>query len=327
MTEVSVPYTFVPGTKAKAEEVNANFNALKEAIGAKADKSGDVNQPLSVADATENSHAVNKGQFDKSQGELLEKSNMNRSNFCVKSANLTNGVADLLTYSTMTVSFKVGGSYSDLVTGHLDGKTVTRTELNPIDMSGKAEGTYNVFVPIEGDACVLKNAIYRQANAPTMLENDIWLDLSSEPLSAKKYNGSALDVFNDVPLGKVVVKNGAIASVETFAYNQNGYDLNSLSNDWRKAMPNYGKGTWKALNTPHQATCDGWVYAYCTTIREDSPYLYLSMDGQNWTPVDWAGVIPNSYANMSGIIIPMSKGTWYQVLTDSLIFYPCIGSN
>lgn len=73
-----IPYTFIAGTKAKAEEVNANFKAVQKSVDAnekaianvenevetKANISGDINNPFKVANATNTYEAVNLGQVN-----------------------------------------------------------------------------------------------------------------------------------------------------------------------------------------------------------------------------------------------------------------------
>ena len=43
MTTYRVPYTFVPGTKAKATEVNANFSSVMDLIEETNNNSADIN--------------------------------------------------------------------------------------------------------------------------------------------------------------------------------------------------------------------------------------------------------------------------------------------
>lgn len=73
-----IPYTFIAGTKAKAEEVNANFKSVQKYVDAnekaianvenevqnKANITGDINNTFKVANATDAHEAVNLGQVD-----------------------------------------------------------------------------------------------------------------------------------------------------------------------------------------------------------------------------------------------------------------------
>jgi hypothetical protein len=72
---LNIPNSFVAGTKAKAEEVNANFTAVKNfcdnletiagTISTKVSKSGDtMTGNLIIPAGTASDHAVNKSQLD-----------------------------------------------------------------------------------------------------------------------------------------------------------------------------------------------------------------------------------------------------------------------
>lgn len=81
MCAIDIPYTFVPGTKAKANEVNSNFNAFKTFVDqnevniaqnsldiqnlqdTKAELNGAIEQTFQVANPTNNYDAVNKQWF------------------------------------------------------------------------------------------------------------------------------------------------------------------------------------------------------------------------------------------------------------------------
>ena len=88
MTDSLIPYTFVPGTKARASEVNANFAAVAEAIntsnGAISNLSTEMNTAL-------------EGRLD------LGMSNSHNMTNCIVAA--PNGVAS---YSSLTITAKSG---------------------------------------------------------------------------------------------------------------------------------------------------------------------------------------------------------------------------
>jgi len=91
MTDYLTLTEFVPGTKAKAQEVNANFSAIKDALADKAALSGDSAQTFHVANATEDSHAINKGQLNNLSDDLTAEINKTSIKFCVKSGNISAG--------------------------------------------------------------------------------------------------------------------------------------------------------------------------------------------------------------------------------------------
>ena len=220
---------FIPGTKAKAEEVNANFSTLKDAINTKAAQDGDIAKTFNVANATATTHAVSKGQMDELAEDMVENVNAASDRFCVKSGNTSSGNADLFTYSGMNITLKVGGVYPNLVIANGNGKFSTITSVAVINMTGNANGTYNIFVKPTGEGYVLANTIYKQISRPTMVEGDVWLDMSVEPIKAIKYTGGADVEFLDVVIGKVIIASNTISSIETSRYNQNGYNINACT--------------------------------------------------------------------------------------------------
>jgi hypothetical protein len=90
--------------------------------------------------------------------------------------------------------------------------------------------TRNIFADEAGLLESIDNTIYRQPSAPTAFAtNDIWLNTSVEPLTAKKFDGSELADYAGIPVGVAYLSGGAVTSVSTFAYNQNGYQQNKNS--------------------------------------------------------------------------------------------------
>lgn len=315
---------FVPGTKAKAQDVNSNFQAVSVAILEKADKAGNSSQNFSVATATVATHAINKSQLDLLSTDLNSKINAVSTRFCVKSGNVTNGVGDLLGYSGMNVSFKVGGSYPSLVVSNARGTFSTFTSVGTLSMSGKPNGNHNIFINTSGNVYSLANNIYRQASRPTLIEGDVWLNTSSEPLRAIKYTGGSDVEFLDVPLGKVTISSGAITAVETFSYNQNGYDVTFRTQGYR--FPDYSSGVSKSWNTLYTAETDGWIYIYGNIVAGTA--LSLQIDGID-VFYNATTITPQNNAN-SGLV-PVCKNSTYRgiggVSTQVLKFYPTKGAN
>lgn len=86
-------------------------------------------------------------------------------------------------------------------------------------------GVKNIALQKTGAEIV--GSIFRQIAPPSNASNlDIWLDISIEPLKAYQYNGTTWSVYNGVPVGNVEVNNGELSNIRTFAYNQNGYNIN-----------------------------------------------------------------------------------------------------
>lgn len=80
-------------------------------------------------------------------------------------------------------------------------------------------GNYNVFASASGNAYILNNSTFYLPQTPTSAQaNDIWLDTSTEPIKAKKYNGSSWQEFNDVPIGSITIVNGVITTVQNLPF-------------------------------------------------------------------------------------------------------------
>lgn len=331
MAEYLTLTEFIPGTKAKAQEVNANFTALKDAVNEKALLHGDSALTFSVANATEVSHAVNKGQLDNLSTNLTAEINKTGIKFCVKSGNTSNGKGDLFSYSVLTITPKIGGAYPNLVFSDYRGVQTTITSAANISMSGKPDGAYNIFISPDDTFYTLNNTIYSQPARPTMLTGDVWFDTSVEPYNAIKYDGTNDIQFLDMPLGKATIANSLITAVETFPFTQNGNNVNtqtalksgtnlakSISNF---AMPNYASGVTKCWATTYQADTDGYVYV-CATFNST---LSVSTDNSTWHTVQYSNHNDQGFSGSS--FVPIPKGIYYKATggnCTSLVFYPCL---
>lgn len=292
---------FVPGTKAKAQEVNANFSILKDAINSKASKNGDSTQIFSVASATADLHAVNKKQLDTLANDFTAGLNKGSTKFCVKSGNLTSGKGDLFSYDVLRITPKIGGTYASLIFCDYEG-TVTTISSTPaaISMTGKPDGVYNIYIKADGTLYTLGNKIYRQPARPTMLDGDIWFNTSIEPLNCIKYDGTSDIKFLDMPLGKVTIANSIITALETFAFNQNGYNvnMNTLSGKFDYANP-----VNKSVNTNYTAECDGILYETGFSTEGNTT---ITIDGVAYTNIGYS--VQGEYV---GMFVPISKGQIY----------------
>lgn len=301
--------------------LKANETDMEAALAKKADLNGSTTQVFNVADATVSTEAINKGQLDNSietiNGEIIELEDSIKKldaavRFSLNSGNLdVKGDADLLSYSGSTLSFKVGGSYPNLVGTNANGKQFTRTIINPLDCSSSANGLYNVFVGEAGNAYMLKNTILTQPNQPTSaIANDVWLK-TLEPLSAYKYDGTTWNEFLDVPLGKVTIASNLITEVTTNPYNQNGYNIN------KQTVKKYDSG-WFAVTK-------GTVYTKTHGLGTSNiKYIILIADDTNGT--NQRPCIDYEYDNVLG-----DEG-WYAMTTtaNTLSFKTaggCVGAN
>ena len=321
--------TFVPGTKAKADEVNANFSALNTAITEKAQLNGDSTQTFLVADATSDEHAVNQGQLNDLSDNLADKINKTGRKFCVKSGNTTDGKGDLFSYSGYEITTKIAGTYDDLVIADYAGNQTTFSSApDTLSLAGNANGKYNIFINSDGELYILNNTIYKQVVRPTMVVNDIWLDTSVEPFKCVKYSGSSDITFSDVPLGKVTFQSNAITAIETFSFNQNGYDINiqspiPIGSSFATSIsdiiiPDYANAVSKTIGTLYTAESNGYLCVYASA-NSSSTYLYID----NFSTKVQGG---SGAANSSSALWVIGKDSTYKLTgSGSISFIPMKG--
>lgn len=203
MSNFTVPYTFVGGTKARAEEMNANFLAVKNELNTKVDKN--TNGSVVVGTATESTHAVNKGQLEGILDTgLSAKANNTLSNLTYdgnikfqympysfsKGAINSNGDPDLLDITDNTkVVFNVDEN-TPLIGVLASGENFERTSITDLVITNLADGIYNLFIGKDGACIPLLNPVYRQKSEPQPLVETSW---SQPVLSANGTLGG--DVF------------------------------------------------------------------------------------------------------------------------------------
>jgi hypothetical protein len=305
---------FVPGTKAKAEDVNLNFSTLKDAINIKAYTNGDSTQNFEVASAITSTQAIRKEQLDTEVKTLNAKIEGISTRFCIKSGKTTSGKGDLLNFSGTSVTIAAGGINPDLIASNYKGEITTISSDITIDMTGSSDGTYNIFTKTDGTAYKLANTIYKQPTRPTMVTGDIWLDTSVEPLNAIKYNGTLDDEFTDVPVGSITIASSTITEAKTFDFNQNSYDVNYQTQGYR--FPNWGLGSDFTVNTVHTATVDGWLFIRSKLYQAATLYctingIELMISHENYTLDSSGGMV----------VIPICKGDTYNLTYMGNVYY------
>lgn len=229
MSKFLVPNTFVPGTKAKAQEVNENFSAVQNELNLKAEKTGDINQTFLVAPATEEYHAITKGQVKTLLDETTQEIQQDFSNlnpFCIEKGYIDeNGNPAIISVDGSIINFNVddGTTYGSIVACPANNQPkFTITHLDSIDISAFADGTYNIFITSEETAYLLNNVIYVQKSQPTAPTlNCIFENTSKSPISVEKFNGTEWELFNDVFLGTVIIKSGAVTKIINCPFNDN----------------------------------------------------------------------------------------------------------
>lgn len=215
MSNFIVPNTFIPGTKAKAQEINENFSAIQDELNLKPEKNGDISQPFLIADATEGNHAITKNQVETM---IYETKKEFLTPFCVESGYVDeNGNSAIISAEDSNITFNVdnGVLYAPIVAvpANKNAKFIV-TNLESIDISSYSDGVYNVFVNSGNTAYLLKNIVYVQKIRPAEPTlNSVFENISKMPIVVEKYNGTTWELFNDVLLGSVVIEEGVVTEV------------------------------------------------------------------------------------------------------------------
>lgn len=164
------------GTVASVTPINENFETIRVAVNT-VEQSVTTNRTYLDNKVTQiNSSITSAVSGIKTEGNL----------FCVNSGPRdSNGNGYIVRRSGATLSFGV-----PFTATNIQGNKVTVSRLSSVSMSSFANGTYNIFVDLNGNAEILKNTIYIQKAAPSANIVDVWLDISQAPLAAKQYTSS-----------------------------------------------------------------------------------------------------------------------------------------
>jgi hypothetical protein len=230
----------------------------------------------------------------------------------------SNGDAAYLQKDSDTqVTVLAGNVNPDLVCIQSDG-TVESVTSNTILTVPSTDGTYYIVKEKEQSITITTgsaNKISIGKTFPTSQNTgDYFLDDSVVPFKGYKYGLSGWEETPFCYLGYVTVSSGT-ATVKTFVYNNNDFDVNIKNLDL--LMPAMDRGS--TVSIPFTAEKDGWLYVEIW----DSGAHALSFDGhQVWTTQG------DEYVGDS-TFLPVPKGTYvtdYRVNGYTKVFYPCKGA-
>lgn len=276
MANFKVPYEFIAGTKAKAEEVNSNFSAIKEELNKKLDIL--ENGYITIKDAVSDNQPISKSQFDTLKNEINNTINEKienkefRKSFLFESGNINSEAQpDLLDIEDSSkVVFKIddGVNYKPLKGILADSTGFTRKTLSDLSVGELPNGDYNLFVGKDGDCIPLANTIYKQKTVPICLSE---VAFEQPILSSNGVLGG--DKF-------AVYCNTSVTSYQNNYPAWHAFDGNSTTNC---AMGVYNYDYIIIYNPiPIKLTSFSWSQA-----RIDGEYckLEVSNDNANWTTI------------------------------------------
>lgn len=314
-----IPFTFIPGTKAKANEVNSNFSKIIDYL---TDINGSIVETnTQVGTLSTNLNATNK-KFNEAKTKL-----------CVNSSTGT-----LITLSGSTLYFN-----SEFVITDISGESTTISNVSPISTLSFQTGTYNIFIGKDSLTETLNNKIYRQEIEPTTKStNDIWIDTSSEPIKQKKWNGGSWENYEKIAIGSIEITAEGTKTITAFPFNQNGYNINSnselslknISEEGRKnisknSIIDYSKKVTKAWNTLYSAESDGFLFI--RGVLSDNKDFKVDIGETNTLGNTVVYTKITDVNNVLQMFVPIPKGYYYKISgsggDSGTVFYPTKGAN
>ena len=191
--------------------------------------------------------------------------------FCVNDGNLTDGVEDLLDFSDSTLSFKVGGSYPNVIVTKADGTTFTRGSIDQSYVSDLDDGVYNIFID-ETKVELLNNTILSQGQEDLAQPNDVLYNTVT--FECKKYKTSGLNT---------VIKNDTIQAMRTIATDGNIYVLGTFTGEIYSSTDLVN---WTKRVDASALQLTGMVYTGTSFICVGQyGNIWRSTNGINWTKV------------------------------------------
>lgn len=287
----NIPNTFVAGTKARADEVNENFISVQDEINKCTQTLTGIKETLDY---------IQKDMLNDyiSEAEMISKSQ--KSKFSINYANLDEDGTrpDILEGSGTVLNFKVGGSYPILIITNAYGDSETFEYINSVDVSGYTDGTYNVFIDLNGDAELFATRIFRSPKEPTgVIINDIWLK-TMEPWSCYKFNGLSWIDYDSTPVGSITIEGGAITAVSSC-----GFNTQYLDSDCMFLTETGRKNISKRFETDWFSVVEKGTYTFEHNFDIDPLRLKIRLVAkvkQDFANFKAGDIIDTSYSNWAG---------------------------
>lgn len=321
MTNPLIPYSFIPGTKAKASEVNANFTAVADAI--TNSKQYTIDQIASLDTKIQNSveNVENK----------IPKKDLTDTNYftnCIIEA--PNGIGDFNADSiTLNKGLRV------LIP---DGRNEDGS-LKNIDLTLEEDITFSSYIGVEkrqiflnakGEGETYKDvAVFYSLTAPVAYHtNSVWFNQRENKWYITNNSGTSWKECSLVYIGKITCNSTAITAIETaqpinFLKNTDVYQII----DW--SQPDYASCINKPANTTLQAECNAVmiVYGGVNAMNVEICNIFIGYNKNNLKQITCSRTGAGANDRQT-ITIPVTKGIWYNVGGNAVLsiqFYPLKG--
>lgn len=287
MASSLVPYSFVPGTKAKAEEVNENFIALANQI-------------------TENKEYVDSKIEEGINSVKDDKANLSLDNTSLISNCVIEAPNGIVSYTGNTITVKAGLKVLIPNGRNDDGslKSITRTIEEDIVLTTQ-QSDFHSCVYVTQDSVETANVFHASPLEP-VYKDGLWYNMRRNLLH--KYNASLSkwEVINGVIIASFkntsnIISQLKVKSPTGLLKDSDIYAILGFS------VPDFGKAVLKGSNTDYIAYVNGYVYGYVESSYNQNKYIYI--DGHQY-PV---GTSPTEGPGHSSIFLPVAKGSTYHI--------------
>ena len=300
MTNPIIPYKFIPGTKANAEEINSNFTSLAEKIqnieSYSSDRFDEISNDLkSEIDGLYNSYSdINLSNNGLITNSILE---------------APNGIAE---YENSTITIKSGLKL--LIPNGKDEKEKLKNITHTVEtdfsfsISNLENGERILFID-NSNECILTLSKYYfiQNDEPLSPDssNYVWYNPSTNILKQYNIGNQKWDVITATKIGTVTIESELITKLTTnnptALLKRN--DNNEISG-WSLPSENSIDLTLGATGTEYTAPANGWVTF--TRALGDREHITMSSN-------DVAAVFVSYGSQIPTISIPVIKGAKFKV--------------
>lgn len=292
MSNSLIPYSFTPGAKAKAQEVNANFIALAEQIeDTREFTTTQINE--TVEKIEESNSATDNKKADKNLANTTLITN------CILSA--PNGVVESLEdVITVKEGLKVlipNGRNED------DSLKSIEVEISEDTALSTLKNTYKNCVYVTESGCGFAEAYYQTIVEPQD-KRGVWFNHAE---NKTYFYNTEREVWDELPLCVIAFYENAEGTVTNIKENKPLQLLryNELSEIFSWMAPDYSKAVQKAWWTQHVAQQRGWVHVFSTTETAHWAEIYA---GTTRFQLSWTRTGCQSSA---AIMYPVDKGEFY----------------
>ena len=296
------PFTFVAGTKARANEVNEDFDVLYSQVNSnisniaqnevdidnldlnKANINGDSTKIFNVADATINTHAINKQTMMK---------------YITNTLNYISGLTIEKDSNSPddTILVNPGSCYDSTFSTVLSLESITSKQ----NLNQGASTTYYVYI--------IGNSTGSS------------IDILISPLQVTPTLPTGYTLYRQIGNYKTD-SSSKINSISYYGIDS-GSDKSANYNAYSSAAaPDYSSAF--SISRPWTATANGYVYIYGRAV-EGNTYLSITIGGITM-PLN--GFLTNREGGHApGGIFPIKKGDYMTASgwVESLVFIPCVG--